>query len=162
MSRLLRTLSVFLIACAVPSLGLLAAEGEPDRAALEQQFQETLSGATLVGSFTLTGGDKDRALREEKYAISKVTKGQGDYWIFHCRVQYGDHDVTVPLPLEVKWAGDTPVITLTELALPQLGTYTARVMIYNGKYAGTWSGADHGGHLFGTIEKNAEEEPAGQ
>jgi len=161
MSRMLRTLSVFTIACVVPTVGLLAAEGEPDRAELEKQFQKTLSGATLVGSFTVTGGEKDRALREERYTISKVTRGQGDFWVFHCRVQYGDRDVTVPLPLEVKWAGDTPVITLTKLELPQLGTYTARVMIYNGKYAGTWSASDHGGHLFGTIEKNAEE-PAAQ
>jgi hypothetical protein len=25
-------------------------------------------------------------------------------------------------------------------------------MIYNDHYAGFWSGADHGGHLYGTVE----------
>ena len=60
----------------------------------------------------------------------------------------------MPLQLEVKWADDTPVITLTDLELPNLGTYTARVLIYRGQYAGTWSNNRYGGHLFGTITKN--------
>jgi len=63
----------------------------------------------------------------------------------------------VPLPLEVKWSGDTPVITLTNFTIPALGTFTSRVLIYNGKYAGTWTHGKVGGHLFGTIEKMDEE-----
>jgi adenosylhomocysteine nucleosidase len=120
----------------------------------EQQFQETLSGVTLVGHFTITGGEDSDTLREEKYTITKVTKLSDDYWFFFARIQYGGRDVTVPLKLEVKWADDTPIITLTDLELPGLGTYTARVIIYRGQYAGTWSGGRYGGHLFGTITKN--------
>ena len=42
------------------------------------------------------------------------------------------------------------------LTIPNLGTYTARVLFYGDQYAGTWSaGADHGGHLWGRIEKSA-------
>jgi hypothetical protein len=133
----------------------------PDQATLDKQFEETLSGATLDGAFTL-GGDEDRAPRREKYTISKVSKLQNDYWLFQARIQYGDHDVTIPLPLQVKWAGDTPIITLTDMLIPGLGTYTARVVIYRGQYAGTWSGADHGGHLFGKIVKAPAEEKAKQ
>jgi len=118
--------------------------------ALEKQFQDSLSGVTLVGNFT-TGGTE---LREEKYTIEKVSKLGGEVWLFHARIQYGSHDVTLPLPLTVKWAGDTPIITLTDLSIPKLGTYTARVMIYRGQYSGYWSGKDHGGHLFGKIVKN--------
>ena len=123
----------------------------------EQQFQETLSGVTLVGHFTITGGEDSDTLREEKYTIKKVTKLSDDYWLFFARVQYGGRDVTVPLKLEVKWADDTPIITLTDLELPGLGTYTARVIIYRGQYAGTWSGGKYGGHLFGAITKNTPE-----
>jgi hypothetical protein len=68
-------------------------------------------------------------------------------------VKYGDKDVTVPIPLEIKWAGDTPVITLTDLAIPGLGTFTARVLIYDDRYAGTWQHGKVGGSLFGKIEK---------
>ena len=119
----------------------------------EQRFQEMLSGVTLTGHFTITGEEDSSTLREEKYTIIKVTKLSDDYWLFFARIQYGGRDVTVPLKLEVKWAEDTPIITLTDLELPNLGTYTARVIIYRGQYAGTWSGGKYGGHLFGTINQ---------
>jgi hypothetical protein len=64
---------------------------------------------------------------------------------------------TVPIPLEIKWAGDTPVITLTNLEIPGLGTFTSRVVIYEGRYAGTWQHGSVGGHLFGRIEKLPKE-----
>ncbi len=123
----------------------------------EQRFQEMLSDVTLVGHFTITGEGDSGTLREEKYTITKVTKLSNDYWLFFARIQYGGRDVTVPLKLEVKWADDTPIITLTDLEMPNLGTYTARVIIYRGQYAGTWSGGKYGGHLFGTITKNTPE-----
>jgi hypothetical protein len=82
---------------------------------------------------------------------------KGDYWLFNTRIKYGKNDVQVPLPLEVKWAGTTPMITLTDFTVPGLGTFSARVVIYRNKYAGTWSHGEVGGHLFGTIEKNAED-----
>ena len=56
----------------------------------------------------------------------------------------------------VRWAGDTPVISVTNFGIPLIGTYSARVVIYQGQYAGTWSGKTHGGHLFGKIVKNDE------
>ena len=123
----------------------------------EQRFQEMLSGATLTGHFTLTGEEDSSTLREEKYTITRVTKLGNDYWLFFARIQYGGRDVTVPLKLEVKWAADTPIITLTDLELPELGTFTARVIIYRGQYAGTWSSGKHGGHLFGIVTKNTPE-----
>jgi hypothetical protein len=57
------------------------------------------------------------------------------------------------MPLEIKWAGDTPIITLTNMAIPGLGTFTARVLIYDNRYAGTWQHGPVGGNLFGKIEK---------
>ena len=123
----------------------------------EQQFQEMLSGVTLTGHFTITGEEDSGTLRAEKYTIIKVTKLGDDYWLFFARIQYGGRDVTVPLKLEVKWAEDTPIITLTDLELPELGTFTARVLIYRGQYAGTWSSGKHGGHLFGIVTKNTPE-----
>ncbi len=119
-----------------------------DLAALEEDFQESLSGATLVGHFTV--GDR-KNLRGEKYTITKVSKIPGGLWLFQVRIQYGARDVTLPLPLNVQWAGDTPVITLTDLSIPGLGTYTARVLIYRDQYAGTWSGTDVGGQMFGRV-----------
>jgi hypothetical protein len=124
----------------------------PDQAALERKFEKQMRNVTLVGHFTVDGEKTDK-LKEERYTITKVTKVEGETWIFQARIQYGDHDVSLPLPLTVRWAGDTPVVTVTDVGIPFLGTYTARVVFYGDKYAGTWNGKDHGGHLFGKIER---------
>jgi hypothetical protein len=61
------------------------------------------------------------------------------------------------------WAEDTAIITLDKMALPGLGTYSARVMVYRGFYAGTWFGTNYGGVLSGQIvkeEKKATSKPA--
>ncbi len=123
----------------------------PSQDELDQQFAATMSGATLVGNFTTAGQDTDKPLKTERYTLGKVSKLKNGLWLFETRIQYGERDVKLPLALQVKWAGDTPVITLTDATFPGLGTYTARVLIYRGQYAGTWSAGDHGGELFGKI-----------
>jgi len=132
-----------------------AAAPKLDQAALEKDFAETMSGATLIGSFTVSGAP-EKKLTEEKYTITKCKKLENGLWVFETRIEYGGHDVTLPLALQVKWAGDTPLITLTDLPVPGLGTFTSRVLVFRGEYAGTWSGGDHGGHLFGRIVKKGE------
>jgi hypothetical protein len=116
---------------------------------LEQKFQQMMSGVTLIGHSASLKGETMPG--EEKYIIEKVSKLAGETWLFQVRIQYGAHDVPVPLPVTIKWAGDTPVITITNLTIPGLGTYTARVLLYEDQYAGTWSSKDHGGQVFGKI-----------
>ena len=142
-SALLATILVLLLA------GCARKPGTDLQADLDQKFQQMMSGVTLIGhSATL----KDESVAgEEKYVIEKVSKLGGETWLFHVRIQYGSHDLPVPLPVTIKWAGDTPVITMTNLTIPGLGTYTARVLLYQDQYAGTWSGKDHGGQVFGKI-----------
>jgi len=118
----------------------------------EKKFQEMMAGSTLVGHSTRNGKER-LAPGEERYTIDKVSKLAGDTWLFQARIQYGSHDVPLPVPVTIKWAGDTPVITLTDLKLPGLGTFTARVLLYRDRYAGTWSATDHGGEMFGKIER---------
>ncbi len=130
-----------------------APQAAPQLTEAEQQFERTLSGATLVGRFTEGEGD---AARSEKYTIHKVSKLAANLWLFQTRIEYGEHDLTLPLPLKVLWAGDTPVITVDQVPVPPLGTFSARVLIHEDKYSGTWSGGDHGGHLFGRIERADE------
>jgi len=129
-----------------------AAPAKRDLAELEKEFERTMSGSVLVGRFTVVGKE-DQEPKEERYTITKVKKQDDGDWIFACRIQYGKNDATVPIKLQVEWAGDTPVITLTDLAIPGLGTFTSRVLVYRGWYAGTWQHGEVGGHLFGKIEK---------
>jgi hypothetical protein len=125
----------------------------PDTASLderEQRFAEQLNGVELVGHHTFEGRE---GFREERYEIEKVTKTAGDVWLIHARFRYNDRDFTAPIPIPVEWAGNTPVLSLTDLTIPGLSTYTARVMIYQGTYAGMWKAKDHGGLMFGAIRK---------
>ena len=94
-----------------------------------------LTGATLEGAFTVNGRENE-PLRQEKYTIEGVTKLAGGYWTINARIEYGDHDVTVPVPVRVEWAGDTPVIQLTDATIPGLGTFSARVLFYAGSTQG--------------------------
>ncbi len=122
-----------------------------------EKFATTMSGAKLVGQFTMTGAD-NKELTAEEYHIHEVKKlDEGDFWMFKARVKYGGRDVTVPMPLEVKWAANTPVITLDEVEIPLLGKFSARVVIDGNKYAGTWSHGEVGGHLFGEIARGQAE-----
>jgi hypothetical protein len=128
--------------------------------ALEKQFSETMSGATLVGRFTVDGQDLDKPLKVDRYTLGKVSKLPNGLFSFETRIQYGDHDVKLPLALQVKWAGDTAVITLTDVTVPGLGTFTSRVLVFRDRYAGTWQHGDHGGTMFGKIEKAGAAEKA--
>jgi hypothetical protein len=123
---------------------------EARQARLFKQFESTLTNAVLTGQFTVVG--KEAPPRTESYTILSVRKMlQGDLWVFTARIKYGKRDVTLPMPIPVKWAGDTPVISLDKLTLPGLGTFSAHVVIDGSKYAGTWSHGKVGGHMFGTI-----------
>src|SRR5262245_23200038 len=126
-----------------------------------KKLTDELTNVKLIGTFTITGRE-DQAPKAEEYTISSALKlPEGDVWMIKARIKYGNKDVTIPMPLEIKWAGDTPMITLTNLEIPGLGTFSSRVLIYEGRYAGTWQHGNVGGHLFGKLEKadQAEKKP---
>lgn len=146
------------VGCAV---GLLLAAGlvqaqppavEPakDRAALEKEFAEKLTGATLNGTFSIVGRPVNKP---ERYEIASAAKLTGDDWVITAGIKYGDKDVKLPIVVKVYWADDTPVISLTNLSIPGLGTFTSRVMFYGDRYVGTWQHDAVGGHMWGTVER---------
>src|SRR5580658_1326176 len=118
----------------------------------EKQFEQMMTGAVLVGHSTLDG--REGLSGEERYSIDSVHKLAGDVWMFQSRMKLEGHEIPLPIPVTIKWAGDTPVIEVTDMSIPRMGTYTARVVLYRDRYAGTWSGKNHGGQLFGAIVHN--------
>ncbi len=149
------TACVLLLAAVTVSAAQQAEEKEADataQAKLEQKLEQQMSGATLVGHFSVDGKQNGKPPREERYEIASMKKMQGDQWLITARIKYGENDVNVPMPLNVFWAGDTPVISLTNMTIPGLGTFTSRVMFFEGRYAGTWQHGKVGGNLWGRIE----------
>jgi len=127
----------------------------------EKAFSARMSNVTLVGSFTVDGRT-DSPPKAERYEIKSVTKLGGNLWTFVTRVKYGKVDTTVPITVPLEWAGDTPMVSLTDATLPGLGSaFSARVIFHDDRYAGTWQHGKVGGHMFGRIEKttpNSESE----
>ena len=139
-----------------------AAEPSAKRQAeLEAKLSKTLSGATLEGSYTIAGPgiEESSKLNREKYTLGEVKKVAGDVWQFPTRIQYGGKDITIPIPLPIRWAGDTPIVVVDEVTLPGFGTVSARVLFFDGHYAGYWKHGEHSGNLFGEIHP-AGEKPA--
>jgi hypothetical protein len=124
----------------------------PSQADLDKQFSEAMTGATLVGYFTMGKVDPAKPLKEDRYTLGKVYKIKDDLWQFEAKMRYGGRDLMVPMAIPVKWAGDTPMIALTETTIPGMGTYTARVFVYKDQYAGTWQHGPAGGLMFGRVE----------
>ncbi len=123
----------------------------------EQAFAKLLTGAVLEGTWRMTHFDKpqeEMKLGEhqtDRYEIVSAVKTSGEHWVITARIVYADRDVNLPVPVRVVWADDTPMITLTELTMPILGKYSARVIFHHGFYSGVWYGAGYGGVLSGQV-----------
>ena len=117
----------------------------------ERAFAERMQNVALEGHFTIEGvelGDGN----PELYEISSVTKLDGDRWRFNVHMTFGSVDATVPVVVPIVWAGDTPMVSITDLAIPGVGDeYGARVIFYDDRYAGTWDAGQYGGLMYGTI-----------
>jgi len=125
----------------------------------QQKFVDLLNNATMTGRFSIEG--RETPPKPETYQIESVSRNDGDNWTVKSRVKYGDLDVVVPVPVQVKWAGDTPMIQVTDLSIPLIGEgFTARVLFYGDRYAGTWSHGKVGGHMWGTLSKTKATEEA--
>jgi len=150
-------IAIFCPILLAPSI-IRAQEAAPPQKELIEKLTKAISNTKWTGSFTVTGNEAN--LKTESYEIKEAQYQGDDQWLLTARIAYGDRDLTVPIPLEIKWAGRTPVITVDNLTIPSLGTFDARVLMRRGNYAGTWAHGDKGGHLFGKYEKAEQSDPA--
>lgn len=122
----------------------------------ETKFKELLTNATLTGRWAAVNDGELGPEKEDRYFIVSAAKVKDDSWIIQARMKYREQEIVVPIPVQVKWAGDTPVIIVDKLAIPGGGTYSARVLFYEKTYAGSWTGTRRGGLLNGIITNKAE------
>jgi hypothetical protein len=135
------------------TLGAESSDLHPPQAALEDKFKAMLSNCILDGRWCTTKNGKMTDEYQDKYNIRGATRTGKDLWTIDARIGVLGKSVTIPIPVRLSWAGDTPVITLDKVSVPGFGTYSARVLLFGNSYAGAWSAKDHGGMLHGTIEK---------
>ena len=117
----------------------------------ELAFQKRMEKVFFEGQWCLVKDGKLGPWKIDKYTIQSARKVKDNDWVITSRIQFGNVDVNVPLTVQVYWAGDTPVISVTDLQVPGAGTYTARVLVYQDTYAGSWFGKGYGGQMTGTI-----------
>ena len=125
---------------------------------LEIAFQKRLTECIFAGEWNLVQDGKMGPWKKDKYTIQSATKTGEDKWVIVSRVQFGSVDVNLPITVNVFWAGDTPVISVTDLDFPGGNTYTARVLVYKDTYAGNWFGKGYGGQMTGVIFDQPKEE----
>jgi hypothetical protein len=151
---------LFLLPSAFILLPSARADDEPTLNDAEKKFTERMTNVVMVGQAVTNDG----APKPDRYTIVSVKKIKGDDWTFTSKIKFGENEMVIPITIPVKWAGDTPVITVSNWGLPGIGTFNARVVIDGDKYAGTWEavgGKPHGGYLWGKIEKApAADKPA--
>ena len=121
--------------------------------ALERAFAERMHNVALVGFFTVEGREDDAQRHPERYEITSVVKIDAANWRFDARIIFGNTDVTLPVTVPIVWAGDTPMISITDFTIPPLGSFTVRLIFYDDRYAGSWQHGATGGLMFGTIQK---------
>jgi len=120
----------------------------------EQAFTRQMENCVLVGTFTVDGQTEGDPLKPERYEIESAVKASGDLWVFTVRIKYGKLDTKLPVTVPLLWAGETPMVSLTNASIPGLGEgFSARVLFHEDRYAGTWQHGKVGGHMFGRIEK---------
>jgi hypothetical protein len=146
------------VAVVVPAVAAdddtVAADNDAAQARREKKFSEILSGAVLVGTFSIDGLKTEKVPLPERYELKSIEKTKDGLWTFTARVTYFKQDVTLPITVPVVWAGDTPMVSLSDSTLPGLGNQLSAKVIFDGqRYAGTWQHGKFGGHMWGRIER---------
>lgn len=128
----------------------------PTQEQLEAKFKAMMTKATLTGRWCSVKDGKLGPDKEDKYTIVSATKIGATKWLINAKIEVHQSEGVIPVPVDVKWAGDTAVLCVDGFPMPGGGTFTARVLFYEHTYAGTWNGGDHAGLINGVITNQSE------
>ena len=126
---------------------------------MESQFSAMLKGATLKGTWAPVGPVGLGEDKDDAYHIVEAKKVKEDQWVMVSRFNYKGRQLDIPVPVVIKFAGDTAVMILNDLPTGDGATWSARILFHDDVYAGSWweSTRKKGGILSGTISRKAEE-----
>lgn len=140
-----------LIACALVLVtGPQPAYAE-DGAALEAALSAMLKDATLEGTWVPVSGAEAGVQKSDTYRVVRAEKIDGDQWRIVSKINYQGQEIELPIPVTIKWAGDTAVLILDQVATGGGKTYSARVLFHNDRYAGSWWAENQPGGLISGV-----------
>lgn len=143
--------AVSMLSLALGTPGHAAAD---DAATLQAAFVAMLKDATLEGAWVPVQGGKSGEQKVDRYQVVRAEKIEGDQWRIISKMTHQGQEIEVPIPVIVKWAGDTAVMILDDVATGGGKSYSARVLFHNDRYAGSWWASNQpGGLVSGTISR---------
>jgi hypothetical protein len=116
----------------------------------ERRFTERMRGVALIGTFNAEG--EPAPPTPERYEIRSVEKVGTDLWRFNADMNCCGVEGALPVTVPLRFAGDTPMIQMTDTTIPGVGTFTVRLFFYANSYAGTWQHDDRRGTMTGRLE----------
>ena len=145
------TVLLFVLLLASQLRGL--AQGSSD---VETNFVAMLENATLKGTWApVQQAQLGASRKDDGYRIARVEKKEGDKWSLVYLVTYQGKEFEYPMPVTVKFAGDTAVLILDNVrAGRDKANWSARVMFHENVYTGRWwetGNKEHGGTIEGII-----------
>lgn len=123
---------------------------------LETALVATLEESTFIGRWHPVADGEVGEEQRDQYSIAGAQKVAGNRWVIRARLRADMPNVIIPVPLRIEWAGDTPVLIVDNFGLPGMNRYSARVLLFDDTYAGTWSGGGIAGLISGVIVRKAE------
>jgi hypothetical protein len=120
----------------------------------ESKFQTAMANVVFEGRWFPHENGALGESKDDSYSILGIEKQPDGRWKVRAKMKYGSKEFEVPVPVKVEWAGDTPVLVVENLLMPGGQVkYSARVLVHDGAYAGTWSGGGQAGLLAGLVVK---------
>ncbi len=128
--------------------------GADEGKAAEAAFVAMLKDATLKGTWAPVRDGTQGTDRPDGYRIVRAEKVEGDRWHLVTPVKRQGQEIEYPIPVVVRFAGDSAVVFLDDARTGDGGTWSARVLFHDDVYAGRWwNPAGKAGTVSGTITR---------
>ena len=123
---------------------------------VETNFIAMLKDATLKGTWApVQQAQISTTRKDDGYRVARVENKEGDKWSLVYLITYQGKEMEFPMPVTVKFAGDTAVLILDNVrAGRDKANWSARVMFHENIYTGRWwetGNKEHGGTIEGII-----------
>ncbi|MFT5464996.1 MAG: hypothetical protein ACI8UO_000082 [Verrucomicrobiales bacterium] len=147
----MKTFTFFTTLAIAVAFGIHPAAAEDDA---EANFVAMLKNATLKGTWAPVAQGQQGEDKNDAYQVLRAEKVEGDNWHIVTEVSRQGQTFEYPLPVIVKFAGDTAVMILDDARTGDGGKWSARVLFHNNVYAGSWwSAGGKAGTISGTISQ---------